>query len=118
MFRPVLLLAAVGILWCDASLTPPPHLDRCAAVFCAGVNEEDCPGEYLPYHPPERCCSVCTVYKGAGISNKYIMRITYSSARFTVNASDILMLILFFPKHRQYRPQSQGVTTQKQTWHQ
>jgi hypothetical protein len=71
MFRPVLLLAAVVIsAWCDV---PPhyPNLDRCASIFCAGVNEEDCPGEYLAYHPPERCCSVCTVYKG-----EYIIRVT------------------------------------------
>jgi hypothetical protein len=62
MLRPVLLLAAVAILACCD--TPPPQLDRCATIRCAGVNEEDCPGEYLPYNPPERCCSQCTIYKG------------------------------------------------------
>ncbi|PNF28352.1 hypothetical protein B7P43_G18107 [Cryptotermes secundus] len=65
MFRLVLLLVAIGKLaWCDSPPPYPPNLDRCASVFCVGVNREDCPGEYLDYHPPERCCSVCTVYKG------------------------------------------------------
>ena len=43
---------------CDA-------LDACSAVFCVGVEEKDCPGNYTKYDPSKGiCCSTCTVTKG------------------------------------------------------
>jgi len=40
-------------------------LNACSAVFCAGVEEKDCPGNYTEADPNNGiCCSVCVVTKG------------------------------------------------------
>lgn len=51
---------------CDAR-----NLSICSAVFCVGVDEVDCPGNYTKYDPDNGiCCSTCTVTKDLGESCK------------------------------------------------
>jgi hypothetical protein len=92
MLRPVLLLAAVAILaFCDAA---PPQLDRCASVFCISADPANCPGEYLPYNPPERCCGVCTVYKGLFNFNLFIHKmatLSLSHVSFRTIGHELIM---------------------------
>ena len=45
---------------CDAS-----NYSFCASVFCVGIDEKDCPGNYIEADPNNGiCCSGCTVTKG------------------------------------------------------
>jgi hypothetical protein len=49
-------------------------LNVCSAVFCVGVEEKDCPGNYTNADPNNGiCCSICIVTKGEFCASRRLL---------------------------------------------